>query len=455
MKKMTLFVLLLACVALAANAASAALVVSSAALGSDSADPGANVSTTVTLTNTGATTITGITMSSTAGASYSIGFVGVPSSLAPGASAPVTVNGILAKNTDAVNGALDASPVTIGDITASGTESGSPISGSNTLTAQVGNKLEIKKVYITINGEDEKSLEDGDEVKDLKPGDQLDIRVLVENKFSDDDDIDMEDITVRAVVDDSDFDLDEDDDISDISSDDEDDVTFSNIAVDDEASGTYKLEVEVEGRGESPFSGRHGQKVEIDLKVDRESHEISIKSASLSPSILACDVHTFDAKAKLFNSGKDDEDEVAIEVAIPSLGVSVVKDAIELDESDETTRTVSVTLPSTTKAGTYNVDIISYWNTDSESDRKSLSLKVDACAAPAPTPTPTPAPTPTPTPTPSTGSTGSTGTTTVKARASESFLDSPAGITALIVGILAAVVIIIVFITMLAKPKAK
>lgn len=454
MKKLTLLVMLLACFALSASLASASLDVSSATLGSASVDAGTNVSTTFTLTNSGNTTVTAISMSSTASSDYSIGFSGVPSSLAAGASATVTVTSVLAKNHDAVNSALDNNAIVIGNMVATGTESAATITGSGVLSAQIENHMEIKKVYITVNGEDEKSLEDGDDLKDLKPGDQIDIRVDVENTFSEDDDVDFDDVTVHVEIDDSDFDVDEDEDISSLSANDEDSITISNVEIDSEASGTYVLDVTVEGRGESPFSGRHGQKIQIDLKVERESHEIQIQTASLSPSTLACGKNSFDAKLKLFNSGKNDEDEVAVEIAVPTLGVSVIKDMIELDESDESSRTINVVLPTSTKAGTYAVDVISYWNTDTESDRKSLSVKVEDCApTPAPVVTPTPTTPVVTTPT-STGSTGST-TTTVKARASDSFLDTPAGITALIVGILAAVVIIIVLVTMMAKPKAK
>ncbi|MBI4151123.1 hypothetical protein HY492_03285 [Candidatus Woesearchaeota archaeon] len=450
MKKLTLAMLLIAAIALVANAVSADLTVSGATLGDSNAEPGTNASTSFTLTNTGTTTITGISLSSTASSAYSIGFSGAPSTLAAGGSATVTVNGVLAKSHDAVTSALKAEAISVGSIVASGSN-GTTLSGSGDLKVQVANQLEIKKVYITVNGDDEHSLDDGDDLNDLKPGDTLDIRVVVENNYDeDDDDISIEDVIVRAEISDSDFDLDEDDEISDISADDEDSVTFNDVEVDDEASGKYTLEITVEGRGESPFSGRHGQKIEIDLDVERESHEIIIRSASLSPSRLACDKNSFDAKLKVFNSGKNDEDEVAIEIAVPSLGVTVLKEDISLDENDESSRTIPVLLPAKVAPGTYTVELTTFWNNDIESDKETLSLIVDPCAAPVTTAPTAPVVTTPPTTAPTT--TGAvTATTSTRARSTDSFLDSPAGLATLGVGILAAIVIIIVLIAMMVK----
>ena len=286
----------------------------------------------------------------------------------------------------------------------------------------------------------------------MKPGDTLDIRVEVENNYdSDDDDISIEDIVVRAEISDSDFDLDEDDEISDISADDQDSVTFNDVEVDDEASGKYTLEITIEGRGESPFGGRHGQKIEIDLDVERESHEILIRTSSLSPSRLACDKNSFDAKMKIFNSGKNDEDEVAIEVAVPSLGVSVLKEDISLDENDESSRTIAVLLPAKVSPGTYTVELTTFWNNDIESDKETLSLTVDPCAAPV-TPAPTaPVVTTPPTTTAPTTTGAVTATTSTRAKSTDSFLDSPAGIATLGVGIVAALIIIALLISMMVR----
>lgn len=437
--------------ALMASSVSAAIVVSETTLGDSNAVPGDTDSSTFTITNTGASTVTGIVVSSTASSGYAITFTGAPTSLAAAAVATVTVNGKIADNHDAVNSALDDGAFSVGSIVATGSDGNSTISGSGDLKVQMENHLEIKDIFVTVNGDEEHSLDDGDEVDDLKPGDSIDIRVVVENTYNnnDDEDIDLEDITINVVLDDSDFDIDEDEDLGDLSAEDEDSVTFSNIEIEDDASGSYTVKISVEGRGEGSFSGRHGATAEFDLNVDRESHEITINGASLSPSRLACDKNTFDVKMKLKNIGKSDEDEVAIEVAIPSLGVNVMKEDISIDESDESSRTIPVLLGTNVKPGTYSVELTSFWNNDIESDQATLSLIVDPCAVVTPAPT-TPVVT-TPTTTAPTTTT-TTSTTSVRAKSADSFLESPAGIATLSVGILAAIVIIVLLIAMMVKP---
>src|SRR3989338_3230383 len=252
MNKALLSLVFLMSLALFAGTVSADLAVSGATLGSSNMQPGVNASTTFTITNTDNSSVTGISLSSTAASGYVVSFSGAPTNLSAGASATVTVNGFIIKSHDAVTAAIEAASMEIGSLVATGTSNGTTVTASNTLSAQIENHLKIKKIVITVNGDEEHRLDDGDDVKDLKPGDKLDIRVEVENTFDEDDEIDIEDIVVRAEIDDSDFDLDEDEDISDISANEEDSVTFVDVEVEDEASGTYTLEVTVEGRGESP-----------------------------------------------------------------------------------------------------------------------------------------------------------------------------------------------------------
>ncbi len=109
MKKLTLILTLLVGIALFASFANAQLTVTAATLGSDTAEADTNVSTSVTLTNTGSTTLTGISLASTAAGKYAVGFSGVPTTLAPSASATVTVSGLLHIDTNANSGYIRAS----------------------------------------------------------------------------------------------------------------------------------------------------------------------------------------------------------------------------------------------------------------------------------------------------------------------------------------------------------
>jgi hypothetical protein len=443
MKKLTLIsMVLLLGIALLASVANAQLTVSSPALGSKSAQAETNVSASVTVTNTGTVTVNSIAVSSTAGSQYLIGFSGAPTSLAPGASATFTMSGFLSKDLSAVDNNLAENPITIGTIVVNG-NNGTATSTSAPITAQVENELEIKDVIITVNGETDHNLEDGDDLKDLKPGDKLSIKVNLENNFDEDDDVDIEDIDVAIELD-SDFDTGDDSDtIDSISANDDDSIDFNDITIEDEASGSYTLEITARGHRDDATGSIHGEKIKIDLKVERESHEIAIRSASLSPTTLACGVTTFNAKVSAVNIGKSNEDEVAVEVSIPALSIVERKENIEVDKSDEFSRTIPVSIPANTKPGTYNVELRTFWDTELESDMHTIPLKVTDCTTTTTTPVVTPPTTTTPVVT--------TPVVTSHASSTSSFWDTGLGITTLIAGIIIALAIIGLLIAMLVR----
>jgi hypothetical protein len=459
MKKVTLMtaVLVLA-VALFAGAVSADLTVTSPTLGDDSTDYGETVSTTFTITNTGNETVNGISVSSTASSIFNVTFTNAPTSLAANASATVTVTGFVDSSVDAVDSSYSEAADNIGNVVVSGTDTSGTVSSTVALNMQVENQLTINKVRISINGENEKSFDEDDELDDIKPGDRLTISVEVENGFGDDNDEEYEDFDfddsdtiVGYDFDSSDFDDDTDDDDIKVNADSEKTITFSEVDVEYDANDDYTLEVWVSGTAENDdhTTGRHGQMIEIDIELDKEDHEIVFKSVSLSPKTLFDGRRDFDVRTSFVNIGDDDEDNVAIGVEIPSLGISEIRDGIELDEGDDGSRTISIALPEDAEAGTYNVEISTYWNGDILSQQKIETLTIegeeDTTTVTVPTTT-------TPTAPPVVTTTTTSGTRTVSASSSDdSFFDSGLGIAVLIVGIVAALAIIGLLIGMMVK----
>jgi len=457
MKKITLMLMLVLSLAVLATGVSAQLTVDAVALGGSGQDSEENVSATFLVKNTGTDTITGISISDTADSKYQVGFSNAPTQLLAGEEATVTVSGFLHKDLNAISG-FDPAAQNIGNIVATGTNSSSAtVSGSNTLSMQIENQLEIKKVRITVNGEEEHSLDDGEDIKDLKPGDTLEITVEVENNFNgnDDDnqDVDFDDAEIVIEVDDDDdIDIDNDEEEVDVDADSDTDADFDDVQIEWEASGSYSLEISVKAnrKDASAGSGIHGQKIRVDLDVERESHEIHIISSSVKPGVLSCSANTVEATAKIVNIGKRDEDEVAIEIAIPELGISEIRQDINLDKSDEMTRRVPLILPTDVAPGTYNVEVNTYWNNDVLSDQRVSQLVIQECGmtdddttvvVSPPTPVVTAPPTTAPT----------TTVTSTRSQAGEGFLDSTAGIATLILGILVVLAIIVFLVVLLVR----
>jgi len=362
-------------------------------LGSDKQEAGKNVSTTFTLTNTGATNLSSINLSSTANSKFKLAFTGVPSSLAVNASATVTVTGEVAKSLDRVNGSLVPSAVLIGAVTVSASGASVPVVGGG-IEMQAQNRLEVNKVVVTVNG-NEDSAKDGDTVEGIKPGDKIEVEVEVENLFGDkDDDPDINDVDVKIDVDDSDFDLDETEDAGDIGPDEKESVTFDESDVDDEArDGRHKMTVTSQGRDDD--GALHGESITINLEVERETHELRIKRADVSPTRITCNAvkKTVDVRASMVNIGRRDEDKAVIEAAIPELGLVDSKRNIELDRDDTVSRALLLTLSDSVKPGTYNVVVRALYEDTIETDSKTVQLTVDKCEAEAPVTTTTSQPT--------------------------------------------------------------
>ncbi len=340
----------------------------------------------------------------------------------------------------------------IGTATATGQGPNGAVTGQQGMEMQARNRLEIKRVRVSINGAEE-SAKDGDTVDKIKPGDKLDFEVDVESRFSDrDDDPDINNVDVTMKVDDSDLDIDESEDAGDIGPDEDDTVKFDTQDVDDDADeGRHTLTVTATGTDDN--GARHAHKIEIELEVERESHEVVIRRADLAPSRITCTTgrRASDIRVTAVNIGRRDEKDAAIEVNQVDFGFSDKKQDIELDEDDSVSRSFSINVPSTAKAGTYTVEVRAMYDNSIETDSKTLSLIVDNCEPAANTSVPvTPAPVVTQPPV-TTPTNTQTVTPAKKVSETSSFTESDSYVWLLGGGIVVALAIIIVIVAVAFK----
>ncbi len=382
MKKAMLAVIMIFAFVLA-TAASAALVVSSPTLGSKTTERGTTVSSTFTVQNTAANaSVTSLTQSNNVNAKYNLSITGLPSFLNASQTQTVTISALVSKDHAAVNAALKEVALSIGTFTISGTESGAAISSPATaILLQAENQLELKKVRVTVSGGKSDTVDDGDKVDDLKPGDKLNIEIEVENKFSNDDDVDFDSASVEVKSDDDDdVDVDDDEDI-DISSDDTEIVKFSDLEVEDDASdGTVKVVARVSGNDDN--GAFHGQEIEFKLEINRESHEIRVDSTTLRPTTVLCEGdRTVRADVRVTNIGRNDEDDVVIEADAPGFSFNERKNLGSLDEDDSGAASFVIPVAKTVKPGAYQLSVNTYWETSIRSDAKSFTVVVAECGA--------------------------------------------------------------------------
>lgn len=386
MNKAIIFMVLIAVLSLGASA----ITVTSPTIGGENQERNINASSSFTITNTNTTAaLNNIVVTATAGANdqkYRLAFSNAPTTLAAGASQTVTVTAIVPLDHPGVDTNLQERPVKIGEITVTGT-TGTAETARADVFMQAVNQLEIKRARIECETKSE-SVDDGDKVENLKPGEDCTLEVEVENNFDDNDrdnrrvgDIAFPTIDITIDSSSSDIDLDDDgDDIDDLEAGDEDSISLT-IEIDEEAEDrTVSLDIVMSGRDEN--GALHGEKLTARLEVVRLTHDIQIRRIELAPSrVSACEASSVKATVNMLNQGKRDEDDVAMEVSVPDLKFSKRVTDIQLDKDDSTAASIDIPVPQNTKPGVMRVDVKTFFDTIAPSNSGSVDLTVDACNA--------------------------------------------------------------------------
>lgn len=458
MKRIAMFIVMLAVVALGATA----LQVSAPVLGGSSQDRNANVTTQFTITNDQATTLSGISVLLTGDAKYSLSLESstVPSTLAPNAQATVTVKGFIPLSHSAVDSnTLQVQALPVGTITVTGNNGSAQLTQAVNASVQAKNQLEIKKIRIQCESTS-KSLDNGDTIKNLKPGEDCTLEVEVENLFGDDENtlktsgIQMNTVDIRVDSSSNDVDVDDDNDnIDDLDADDADSLSFDINIEDDAAARTVSVDVTAKGTDEN--GAVHGEEQTIRMQIERVTHDIQIKRVELSPSRLTnCEAGNVKMTVGILNLGKRNEKAAAVEVSVPELKFQKKSTPVELDQDDETSVIFDVPVPSGRKAGVVRVDVQSFFDTVAPSNTASVDLTVVECdedSEEAPvvvTTTTKPVTTP-----PTTVVVPSTSGAQAATKKTESFTDSSAYVGLLIVASVVIVLVLVGMVVMLVRRK--
>ncbi|MBI2550617.1 hypothetical protein HYV83_05585 [Candidatus Woesearchaeota archaeon] len=299
--------------------------------------------------------------------------------LAVGESITVPVSVRVPQKLDGVNRALSAVAVNVASVTFTATPAvtAGSVSGATRLDLKAENNLEIKDIKVRFNGESE-SVDNDDTVDNMKPGQTVEFEIELENRFKEKEDVTIEDIELR-VVGNGDLDIDEDEDVGDLGPEDKETIKLSSVIDDEADDGTFDVEITVEGVDE--LGARHGEKWIVKFEIERKSHEIEIKSLTLSPPTVSCEKEAR-LSVDIRNSGRRDEDEVFVRVASPELSFGAVSDKLDVDEDDEETVNFNVPVPETVaRPANYRVTVDTYFNSDTKSNSDVALLSVQKCAS--------------------------------------------------------------------------
>ncbi|MCB9362856.1 hypothetical protein H6504_05455 [Candidatus Woesearchaeota archaeon] len=327
-----------------------------------------------------------MTLVSISGATGSATSDGVAfASIAAGQTVTVTVSARVPEDLPAIN--LDASnpqddrAILIGSLslTANG-----GLSATSDVTMEAENMLVIDNLEVSFEG-DSASYDEGDDIENVEPGFKVTFDLRAENRFRDSDDIQIENVEFQLVIDEGDLDEDENEDLKDLDPRDDDTATISIDLDDDIEEDDYTVEITLTGEDEN--GALHGEVWELTLVVEKEKENIAIKRIDLSPqSISLCEGEPNSARLRvdIENKGSDDSDEIVLVVTNEKLNFFGRVLNIDLDENDDFDRTFTVDVPSSTKAGTYQLDVWTYFDFDEYDDESpnaygSVDLRVTAC----------------------------------------------------------------------------
>ncbi len=334
MNKQFLTILILALLVVSAVSVSA-LKVDVSALGSSSQKRDLGATATVTITNDGAdpVSVTGVSKSPGIEAKFNV-LLGTPSkafpaALAVGEQMTVPLTAFVPVDFQGVGANLLEAALSIGqvNVNALNATSGAALPvATGDVKMQAVNELVIRSVKVKVSGSQnkDKSVGDNSQVSDLKPGDHVEVTIKVENTYStassssskENTDINFDDVQINMdVSNDNDFDISEDSETMTLDAGDDDTVTFAMDIADDATDRIHTVVLNVEGRDDN--GARHGDTLKFDLDVNRESHDLIFKNAEFSPSTLACGAKTVEFKTQLRNQGRNNENDVLVEVKVP------------------------------------------------------------------------------------------------------------------------------------------
>jgi uncharacterized membrane protein len=339
-------------------------------------DQNTTVTSTFTVTNKGNVPLTNVIVNWTAASKYNLGFnqtnIGL---LAVNASKTIFVNATIPSDEQIGTHSIATVNIISNEINAT----------SFNLNVNVLSKLIIDDVDVKINGDTDSNIKDGDKIGvDAKPESNIEFKVRVKNRYSSASDIEIQDIIVTVTIEDIDEgdDLEEESDEFDLDANENKRVTLKfglPLKVDE---GQYTVRIKVEGEDEHNIE--HVVEWTLELEVDKESHEIKIRKAELTPSEVSC-VRSSILDVRLINLGADDEDEVFLTITNSDLGININEGPIEMEsDPDDDTNTydkrVPINLDKDFKAGVYQLEIRAYRDVDRLEDVLRPQLTVKECA---------------------------------------------------------------------------
>ncbi len=249
--------------------------------------------------------------------------------------------------------------------------------------------LSLKDFDILIDDSTENDVQDEEKIDDkAEPGSEIELKFILENTFSEESDIDIDDITITVtLIDSEDEEVEElDIDVGDLEAEEDSNEESVIFELDlDVQDGKYTLEIEIEGDDANGITREIEWTVYFEL--EKKSHDVIVYKAYLTPETVKCGKSST-LKVELMNIGEKTENDARLTIVNEDLDVNVDERDIELsknpDDKDNTYTHEMLIGTEDIGAETYPITIKAYYDEDITDDIETIDLIVEDCPSDEP-----------------------------------------------------------------------
>ncbi|MBU0456796.1 MAG: hypothetical protein ABH824_01340 [Nanoarchaeota archaeon] len=330
-----------------------------------------DISQAITVSNNGNTTENISFSLEGLSSQYSLSVSPTSLPLNTGESSEITVSGKIPVNVD--QGIKD-----IGNLKITGAIEGDL---TYTIKTDVQSMLEIKDIYVYVNDNKVKTAnEDDEEVKNLEPGDEIELRFQLDNLFDEDyDDGDIEG-SVNIILDNSNFGEDVDEEESfDINAGENEEVILKFTIPNNVEEDNYNLEIAVEGKDGN--KAKYETNWNLNLNVERRKDDVRIEKISLSTEEVSC-FRRSQLTVEVTNFGSNKQKHAALSIDSTDLNINMdyMLDLADGSSDDNSiTKQLSIDLDNNLAPGIYPIIATAYYDYDILVDKDNVNLIVKEC----------------------------------------------------------------------------
>ena len=248
---------------------------------------------------------------------------------------------------------------------------------------QVCEKLKVRDIKVYVDGKKESGADkDGGKI-DVIPGSKLELKIKIENLYTDGEDVEIEEISVEGTLED----IDDGNDIEDSANDfdlnagkDKEITLEFNIPFEVE-DGDYDLIMEIEGENERGFP--YSKIIEFEVEVGKEKHDVVFNRLEFSNDHVECG-NAAKLNVDVANLGTTNEN-VKLMIANHDLGIDI-KESFKLsgdpyNKENSFGRFYTIDLPQNTIPGNYIFIADLFFGSDAERSTAALNVECDNFAA--------------------------------------------------------------------------